>query len=975
MSIFSPEDFSRRPRREANVDHSKFPATNQTQAQNEDDANNGPTPTALLPPGSVLDDSPTLPRSVGSTPRQHLPEGFSSVAQQQRQRHLKAVPGPRTSIDTFGRAEETQRQGSTSAPAPAPAPASVPTSSASAPTTQAPPNPGPLSPSMFRQFTNTSSRETVPSPPPSSKPSYATFKEEAQEYWAQKLSSRQGELASGASTTPTAVQMALSQSYGGSIDGVFAPFPTSPNTSPVTSSSNSFLHRRQQQQQQQHTQSGTASWPSSLHRSSVDGGNETSRDSRDSRDGGSSIHSSDMSKCSDSRPLLKRGKAGEPAGKGARGAAPSAVTFQPLPSTLNELTLEERQAMRRRNSKLVKLLGDEVLELQREGATPSTLKRRSNATSSAAPSSKANLPLRNPKSHHKSAESISAAATAVPSLWSLDRHSSRPATATGSEPRVPAFHRTQSERTAKQDPVDTLVIEFDRADVESVFEDDPYRERRRTTSDNARQSQGTRTLTSLPDNLTPKAAAMLGVSGTSQSSQPKRHSQSLTPLPPNVNAKAAVMLGISPPASASTTASFGIPEEGDESSSNISGSDDGHCKENRDGGRDARHASSSSLDDLLARVSEEVPQALRPRLSINRGPSSTSSHGGASHAGHAARDADEDIIEVNVPSESEDHIDDEDEEQEVMYTADERESDDEDDEVDDEGSGARAAAAGASDDDLTPDFISDTSDTSSDFVSSSMFSKSVVDDLPTISTELSDQCSRPASRAGTGTSATTGSSSDRDRQERRRRVEKMSRWLGSVVPAHIIAPGPSNDRPAYRSNELPGKKPSQSHSRTSSTGGGHSHSANGPREQQQRFDHASSRQSVVDSSMNVGLGIAAAPTSPAAATMPHKSTSSRSSKPLASSKKTRDTGMRSADAAVSSKNSSNSSSSTIGSTSIATAKKKAPKPPVTSSSSSSKSKKPSTSSSPPPSSSTTKQEKHRSRGKGGVRAAHLSSII
>lgn len=47
------------------------------------------------------------------------------------------------------------------------------------------------------------------------------------------------------------------------------------------------------------------------------------------------------------------------------------------------------------------------------------------------------------------------------------------------------------------------------------------------------------------------------------------------------------------------------------------------------------------------------------------------------------------------------------------------------------------------------------------------------------------------------------SSPRHDRADRRRRVEKMTRWLGNVVPAHIVAPEAGNDAPAYMYDEAP----------------------------------------------------------------------------------------------------------------------------------------------------------------------------
>lgn len=41
------------------------------------------------------------------------------------------------------------------------------------------------------------------------------------------------------------------------------------------------------------------------------------------------------------------------------------------------------------------------------------------------------------------------------------------------------------------------------------------------------------------------------------------------------------------------------------------------------------------------------------------------------------------------------------------------------------------------------------------------------------------------------------------RTERRRRVDKMTRWLGNPVPAHLVAPDGSNDAPAYMYDEAP----------------------------------------------------------------------------------------------------------------------------------------------------------------------------
>ncbi|CAO1623088.1 unnamed protein product [Parajaminaea phylloscopi] len=44
---------------------------------------------------------------------------------------------------------------------------------------------------------------------------------------------------------------------------------------------------------------------------------------------------------------------------------------------------------------------------------------------------------------------------------------------------------------------------------------------------------------------------------------------------------------------------------------------------------------------------------------------------------------------------------------------------------------------------------------------------------------------------------------DAVREQRRRRVEKMTRWLGSVVPAHLAAPDAQNRQPAYLLDEQP----------------------------------------------------------------------------------------------------------------------------------------------------------------------------
>lgn len=559
--------------------------------------------------------------------------------------------------------------------------------------------------------------------------------------------------------------------------------------------------------------------------------------SRDSRDGNSSIGSHEVGKYSDSRPLLSRErvKIADDTLNGSKSGntlspppSRTATTLvQSLPATFNELTAEERQALRRRNTKLVKLLGDEVLELNRER----------NARGPPPPPRSA--PGRTHK--HNGAANGGVDAAYLCALWNLEKAPKRPvrpnvknnrrlsdgiihapAVAPAAAPSRPRHVRHQSRPATSKSPEPMWLYDGDgHTGMDSVFEDDPYRERtkqnglthRHTASADERKQQQQRqqqqqareapshSFSPLPDNVTPKAAAMLGLDEPRRRTQTHFHqtaSQPTTPLPGNITPKAAMMLGIAPPSAGPGSARRSsingkIPTAGSSSSSRTShDAAIGNSSASTAGGTSVQsHNTSSSrrssLEMLLSRVADEVPQALRPG-SVNRRPSSdvnsiasplasADGHRGGAEAPYEDADSSEDEMPSVRP---------EDEEQEVMYTADEHDSSD----------GENLWEDGES----TPDCISDVSD-SSDFISSSMFSKSTVDVV-------------------TGDQHDHISNNKRDRQDRRRRADKMSRWLGSVVPAHIIAPDQSNDEPAYMAHEVPGSrgclhgdKTSSSHSR------------------------------------------------------------------------------------------------------------------------------------------------------------------
>lgn len=549
---------------------------------------------------------------------------------------------------------------------------------------------------------------------------------------------------------------------------------------------------------------------SSLHRSSTDGGM--------SRDGGSttSLNSSELSRGSDSRPLLSTHRTTavtneQPAPRNIVAATP----LQPLPVTLNQLTSEERQALRRRNTKLVKLLGDEVLELHRERAVtgPSSMTIGHSPVKRAFAASRTPAPLWIPD--RSVASSGRSAATNSPTAgprWLPEGGVSRPRhiRTESCAPRV-GFVEDRDAATSSDDD-----DEDDNNGTASMFEHDPYRQRsrsqqdspprRRTLSDNKVQQQqrqqdgahslSSRSRTPLPDNITPKAAAMLGIAGSvrrpapvmQQSRQPLHspshlQSPSLTPLPDHINPKAAHMLGIrtSEPAATVPRSSLSSSHEDGRGSSSV------HSHNTSSTGR-------SSLDILLSRVADEVPQALRPRVSTRR----------CSHAGSFVSSSNRDHQQG---SDSDDSVAGaEEEEQEIMYTADEQDSDsDGDDDVDVDATTDSLASS-------TPDFISDASD-SSDFLSSSMLSAS-----------LEGNTTHDTSR----------------RRDRRRRVEKMSRWLGSVVPAHIIAPDAANDQPAYMPHDLPASRRPGSAATSTSTS---------------KSSRSSSIDSTAVAAANVGLGI------------------------------------------------------------------------------------------------------------------------
>ncbi|CAO1622167.1 unnamed protein product [Sympodiomycopsis kandeliae] len=780
-----------------------------------------------------------------------------------------------------------------------------------------------------------------PTPSRSSSSSAAgkDFKSEAQEYWAQKLSLRDNELASGESTTPSAVQMALSQanysnrglsnSSSTPTGGVQTPSSTfndfdpgsaaaassavfaSPSffSSPdINASPNGFLFRQQQSQSQSHSQSSKWFNDSAVVRDSSESGRFDG--SRSSREESYNSSNASIGKCSDSRPLLQDRNNGK--SRNLKHAVPATFPIQPLPATLNELSPEERQALRKRNTKLVKLLGDEVLELQREQSNDVKGKQRNNGHSSPATAAVAG---KKRFAHHTSKPSGSGLVSQdMASLWALERSQSHrpnsmssPAglTLVSSDRRRsydevtrgqvgPSQQATGSSNSHNRHSVADGF--FDDAGPPSPFEVDPYHMRvrryetrpqtqqHRTGNDIRRDSSRGPPLSPLPDDLNQKAAARLGITIQERKedvdrSQRHRRKESFTPLPSNVNSKAAAMLGIaatekrgderavmdditSPaiskgsqshssssdsrprphprpgprqrsrsrsrshqgkvdplraefslapskakkvstttPAKASTSQESTIRGE---SASRRVKKDEHHRSQSNQSHTRAPNANPpcpprSSLDDLLGRVAGEVPNALRPGLATTKLGSYS---GGAASSSTASHGNDQDLeSHMDFGDDSDDQYDtSSSEEEEMMYTADGHDS-----------VAAVDTAEAEEEEELNDaDFIQDEStDSDSDYLSSSMF-------FPSSTTTDSE----------TNTTATKLAAADR-RETRRRRADKMSRWFGTVFPAHIIAPDSINDQPAYLSNDIPGTKKGINRSRPSSNSSADSNPTSG----------------------------------------------------------------------------------------------------------------------------------------------------